>query len=177
MTAHEIRRRMPNASEAFIKRNAEDCAPALPADNAKPTQGSPLQRVPKRAKKGSDGPIERIGLGFCVWAVRPADPDGWDFKEIIDALVGAKVLDGDGWDRLFIAGVYSEKVYSKDQERTEISIIYPAQTRQASDMTRAQLIEAYWATCGSSWNRAAFDVFMEALDEETLRQYIQMGTT
>lgn len=177
MTSREIKRRLPNASEAFIKRNAEDYPAALPTQHKEPVKGSALERVPKRAKKGSDGPIERIGLRFCVWAVRPADPDGWDFKEIIDALVGAKVLDGDEWDKFYIAGVYSEKVYSKDEERTEISIIYPTQVPQVSDMTHAQLIEAYWATCGSSWNRAAFDVFMETMDEETLRQYIQMGTT
>jgi hypothetical protein len=68
-------------------------------------------------------------LVFRVYACRPADPDGWAFKEIIDALVGAKILDGDGWDKLYIAGVYSEKVHSKDQERTEITILYPANDR------------------------------------------------
>lgn len=45
------------------------------------------------------------------------------------------------------------------------------------DMTRALLIQAYWARCSSSWNRVAFDVFVQTLSDSDLRQYIQMGTT
>lgn len=125
MTANELLRRYPNASESFIKRNAEDCPAALPSGDPQPAQGGPLPRLPKRKKARSHGPVQRIGLAFHVYAVRPADADGWAFKEIIDALAGAKVLDGDRWDQFYIAGVYSEKVYSKAEERTEITILYP----------------------------------------------------
>lgn len=177
MTKNEILRRLPNASQSFLKANAEDCPSSLPTQYQEPVKGSPLERVPKRAKKGSHGPLERIGLGFSVWATRPADPDGWDFKEIIDALVGAKILDGDRWDKLYIAWIHSQKVYSRNEERTEISIIYPTQRLPASDMTRAQLIEAYWASCHKSWNRPAFDVFVQTLSDSDLRHYIQFGTT
>jgi len=174
---HELKRLLPNASKSTIARNAENCAPALPAQHQESAEGSALERVPKRTKKGSHGPLERIGLGFCVWAMRPADPDGWDFKEIIDALVGAKILDGDGWDKLYIAWVHSEKVYSKDEERTEISVIYPTLTSQIPEMTRPELVEAMWLNCRRSWNRAAFNVFVQTLSDSDLRQYIQMGTT
>jgi len=49
--------------------------------------------------------------------------------------------------------------------------------RQIQDMTRAELIEAYWDSCFGSWNRSAFDALMETLSDSDLRQYIQMGTT
>ena len=45
------------------------------------------------------------------------------------------------------------------------------------DMTRTELVEAYWANCRRSWNRLAFNVFVQTLSDSDLRQYIQMGTT
>ena len=49
--------------------------------------------------------------------------------------------------------------------------------RSILDVRRAELIEAYWAKCSGSWNRVAFDVFVQTLSDSDLRQYIQMGTT
>jgi hypothetical protein len=42
-------------------------------------------------------------------------------------------------------------------------------------MDRAQLIELCWANCQDTWNRLAFDAFMETLSEQDLRYYIAMG--
>jgi hypothetical protein len=177
MTANELRRRFPNASEAFVRANS---AAPLPASHPQPTQGSPLQRVSKGKKAGSYGPIVRTGLLFRVYACRPADSDGWDFKEVIDALAGAKILDGDGWDKCYIAGVYSEKVHSQAQERTEITILYPTESPTAlpapkSPPSRQVLIEQLWQSVSETWNRQAFDAFMETLSESDLQQYIQVG--
>lgn len=198
VTSREILRRLPNASKSFLQRNAEDSAAALPANDPQPTEGGALQRLPKGKKASSRSPNERVGLAFRVYAVRPADADGWAFKEIIDALAGAKILDGDRWDQFYIAGVHSEKVHSKDQERTEILIIYPVQaqieiepiapedllpspaesfspTESVSRMTRPHLIERFWANCSKTWNRQAFNTFVETLSDADLQQYVQMG--
>ena len=42
-------------------------------------------------------------------------------------------------------------------------------------VTRAQLIEQYWATCHDTWNRPAFDAFMETLSDVDLRNYLTHG--
>jgi len=48
----------------------------------------------------------------------------------------------------------------------------PANT---SAMNRAQLIEHCWSICQDTWNRLAFDAFMETLGDQDLRYYIAMG--
>lgn len=122
MTPAEIKKLFPHASASLLRANS---AVPLSAVDPQPTQGRPLERLPKRAKACSSSPLKRIGIVLRVYAMRPADVDGWAFKEIIDALVGAQILDGDGWDRLFIAGIHSEKVRSKAEEKTVIEIFYP----------------------------------------------------
>jgi hypothetical protein len=175
MSPNELKRYFPNASASTLRANS---AASLPASDKEPTQGGALERVSKGKKAGSGSPITRIGLAFCVYAVRPADVDGWDLKEIIDALSGAQILDGDGWDRFYIAGIYSEKVQKKSEERTEITILYPhpATEPTAPAMTpRQALIEKLWLTARHTWNRMAFDVFCETLSDEDLQKQIQVG--
>jgi len=172
MTAHEIRRRMPNASEAFIKRNAEDC-PDSQAPSPKPKRPFCHEPLGKVAREEEDS--GRVRVRIVSFRKRLIDPDNLAPKYFIDCLRYAGFIRDDRAQDIALE-VSQQKVKSKAEEYTRIEI-EPIAQKPVQAMTRAELIEAYWATCGSSWNRAAFDVFMETLNEETLRQYIQMGTT
>ena len=173
---HELKRRFPNISSSCLRANS---AAALPTSDPKPTQGGALRRVSKRTQASSHGVVVRTGLLFRVYAQRPADPDGWDLKEIIDALAGARLLDADRWDKCYIAGIYSEKVHSKEEERTEVTILSPepqiVEAFKASMTPRQKLIEELWLTARHTWNRLAFDVFCETLSDENLQKQIQVG--
>lgn len=63
----------------------------------------------------------RSRIRFTVYAVRPCDWDGYSIKPLQDCLVRASILHGDDWD-LLQGEVISEKVHSKEEERTEITI-------------------------------------------------------
>jgi len=89
----------------------------LPASDAKHSQRHPLERAIPREKKSR----ARLKIRFRIFARRPCDWDGWHIKELQDMLVHAGILDGDDWD-LLQGEVISEKVFSKDQERTEIDL-------------------------------------------------------
>lgn len=123
MTANELRRRFPNASAAFIRHNSTDDSGLRPNDQ-KPDEGSALVRRVSRKEKGGPRPAFRYRIRFTVYAVHPADWDGYNIKELQDMLVAATVLHGDEWDVLQ-GEVVSEKVHQKEEERTEI-VIGPA---------------------------------------------------
>lgn len=162
---------MPNASEAFIKRNAEDCADSqAPSPEPQPTVCHDSLGEAQGAKENPS----RLRVRIISRRRRLIDPDNLVPKWFIDCLRYAGYIPDDRAQDIVLE-VSQEKVKSKAEECTRIEIEPIAQT-PAQAMTRAELIEAYWANCGSSWNRAAFDVFMETIDEESLRQYIQMGT-
>lgn len=90
-------------------------AKALPAANAKPTERNSLVRLASREEPSR----HRVEIHFRIYAVRPADWDGYHIKELQDVLGHAGVLDGDSWDVL-CGRVTSEKVHTKAEERTEI---------------------------------------------------------
>lgn len=124
-----FRKRFPHASAAFLARNGIRANSAggapLCADNPQPTQGDALVSPAPRKGKGRKGavlgaPIRR-SITFRVYAVRPADWDGYSIKELQDMLVHAGILDGDAWHSLQ-GTVISTKVYEKEQERTVIEI-------------------------------------------------------
>lgn len=95
----------------------EDCIKRLSSGDDERTQGNPLDRVvPRKATSSA-----RAKISFTIFAVRPADWDNWHIKELQDVLVHAGILDGDEWNMLR-GEIISEKVHTKAEERTEISI-------------------------------------------------------
>ena len=121
MTAEELRKHFPNAPESFIQANAS----GLPAGDAKPVEGRTLVSPQKGDASRRNCPTQRALLRLRIFAVRPADADGWDCKQAIDLLVHAGILAGDAWHQLEIA-VRSEKVHTAAEERTEILIEWPS---------------------------------------------------
>lgn len=89
----------------------------LRASKQKPTKGEPLVCCVPREVPG----CVRSRIRFVIYAVRPCDWDGYSIKELQDCFVHASILDGDDWN-LLQGEVISEKVLTKDQERTEIEI-------------------------------------------------------
>lgn len=87
------------------------------ASNEKPTEGDALVGGIPREKES----VCRARIVFAVYAVRPADWDGYSIKQIQDALVESRLLGSDAWDRLE-GSVRSEKVHSKEEEKTIIEI-------------------------------------------------------
>jgi hypothetical protein len=124
-----------------------------------------------------EGYSGRVVVRITSFRRRLLDPDNLfgGSKYFTDGLRYAGLLRGDAEAQIRLE-VSQRKVKIKTEECTRIEI-EPIAPTPVQAMTRAELIEAYWANCSSSWNRPAFDVFMETMDEETLRQYIQMGTT
>lgn len=124
MTQHEfLKAKFPNASASFLRANSAGDSPLHP-HNPQPTQRDALVGVAPRKGKGCKGAvlgIARRHILFRVFSTRPADYDGYDVKELQDCLRHAGLLDDDAWDCLY-GTVISEKVYSKDQERTEIEL-------------------------------------------------------
>lgn len=125
MNEREIKKLYPNASASFLARNC-DHPKAISSDNEKPTEGYTLVSPAPREAAGSNGPAIRFRIRFTVFAVRPCDWDGWHVKELQDLLVHAGILGGDEWNKLQ-GEVVSEKVHSKEQERTVIEIWEPTQ--------------------------------------------------
>lgn len=63
----------------------------------------------------------RLTVRFTIYSQHPGDWDGYDIKWIQDMLVAAGIISSDDWASLE-GSVRSEKVHSKDKERTEILI-------------------------------------------------------
>lgn len=88
-----------------------------------------MERPRKRKEKGGNSaavstePARRCRITFRIYAVRPLDWDNYSVKQIQDCLVHAGILDDDKWD-ILEGGIVSEKAYSKEEERTEITIDY-----------------------------------------------------
>lgn len=97
------------------------------ASDQKPVEGVPLvSPVPRKTKGGNSPPIStkptiRKRIKFTVYSIRPCDWDGFHVKELQDLLVHAGIMDSDDWSSLQ-GEVISEKVHSKEEERTLIEI-------------------------------------------------------
>lgn len=88
----------------------------IPAVNSEPAKGEPLGSEVSREATGRT----RIKIRFVFHARRPCDWDAYSIKELQDLLVHAGILDRDQWDSLQ-GEIVSEKVHSKEEERTEIT--------------------------------------------------------
>jgi hypothetical protein len=170
MTESDLKKFFPYASKSTFARNAGADSQAPSPKSQRAVRDEPLA-APARKESYLGRVVVRVKSFRC----RLLDPDNLCPKYLIDGLRHAGLIRDDSPQDIILE-VSQEKVATRKEEYTRIEI-EPIATTPNHAMTRAELIEAYWANCGSSWNRPAFDVFMETMDEETLRQYIQMGTT
>jgi len=125
VTRAELLARYPNASEAFLKRNADVGDSRIRAAEPKRTQGVPLVSPSPRKAKGRSRLVRRYQITYRVFAVRPCDWDNYYIKGLQDLLVTAGLLPGDAWYQLY-GTVIPEKVRSKDEEKTVVEITPPA---------------------------------------------------
>lgn len=128
ITPRELERFFPNATSSAKRRNAvqsdpEDRAARPSATDAQPTQGNALVGPAWGEDSRWYGAATRFTLRFTVYAVRPADWDGWHVKELIDSLVAAEIIPDDGWQTVEEGCVATRKVDTAQEERTEIHIV------------------------------------------------------
>jgi hypothetical protein len=119
MTADELRKRFPNASESFVKANAgtKELCPDKPECN----QGVPLVCSSPREKASSNRVETRYRITFTVFSIKPCDYDNLRCKEIQDLLVTIGCLPADNW--CVLEGcVVSKKAKTKEDECTIIEI-------------------------------------------------------
>ncbi len=116
-TPNELRRLFPNSSRSTLEANS-----CLPHPESQPDQAPALDAAIPGKEKG----MERIGICFRGYRVRPLDPDNFagSVKDILDALKHAHLLRDDNfWEvRLQTEQV---KVKSFEEEKTTIEITYP----------------------------------------------------
>ena len=121
MTRAELLARYPNASEAFLKRNADAVDSRIRSSEPKRSQGLSLVSASSRKKKGSRRVVRRYQVTYRVFAVRPFDWDNYSLKGLQDLLVTAGLLPGDAWYQLY-GTVISEKVQRPEEEKTVVEI-------------------------------------------------------
>ena len=121
VTANEIRRRYPNCSESFVRRNADAGDTGLRPTKPERAQKLPLVSVGKRKETRSVGAQGRFRIRFRVFSIRPLDWDNYRLKDLQDLLCLTGLLPSDNWDVLE-GSVVSEKAHSKAEERTVVEI-------------------------------------------------------
>ena len=106
---------------APVWREADAGVPRLPPADPKPRQGTALVTLRKRkaASDKVDGKLYSIIL--TIYAVRPADYDGWDIKWLQDRIVEDGWLPDDNWRCL--EGTVRSRKCTRAEERTECEII------------------------------------------------------
>lgn len=116
-----LRKRFPNASEAFLARNSEPVAARPHPSIQEPAQGKTLDRAASGKDSSGRCHRSRVKIRVTVRAIRPCDYDNYHIKELQDVLVRAGILEDDSWD-LLQGEVVSEKVDTIEQEGTLIEI-------------------------------------------------------
>ncbi len=101
---------------AFVV-NSPRSVPLHPVEPEPVKRRALVRRVPREKTSGP-----RFAITFTVFAVRPCDWDGWHIKPLLDMVVNAGIIPGDTWYQLE-GSVRSFKVYSEEEERTEIEIV------------------------------------------------------
>lgn len=174
VTTREILRRFPHATNSFIKANAEDC-PDSPSPSPKPER--PLRDDPVGETPREESDTTRTLVRITSFRRRLLDPDNLmgGSKYFTDGLRYAGLISGDAEAQIRLE-VSQQKVKSKADECTRIEI-EPLDQAPTKGVTRIQLIEQYWEQGRHSWNREAFDVFVETLSDVDLKHYMTHGTT
>ena len=119
MTRDELKRRYPNASQSFLKANADPggtLSHPVPERHQAPALGT--------AVSGETQGDERITVRFIGYRVRPLDPDNFagSVKDLLDGLRHANLISGDEPWRIILE-TEQVKVSSYKEERTEIQIV------------------------------------------------------
>jgi hypothetical protein len=124
VTTDELKKRFPNASEAFIEQNADDYRASRPLPDPKPKRN-------KAAALGSTEERETKGMGstlvsFVGYRTRPLDPDNFagSVKDLLDGLRHSGLIPGDEPWQIELA-TSQVKVRSRNEEKTVIRITYP----------------------------------------------------
>lgn len=117
MNPNKLSRLFPNASKSFQKLNS-DSVTALSANYKESSERLQLDGSLPRKTKSSI----RLKIIFTIYAIKPADWDGYDIKSMQDLVVKSGILPGDDWFTLR-GEVISEKVDEESQEKTVIEII------------------------------------------------------
>lgn len=98
-----------------------------PTDQTSPERLSPKRTEPdkgstlERPLPGKEKSSLRFKIHFDIYAVRPLDWDNHFTKPLQDLVAQSGIIPGDKWDQLE-GSVASYKVYSPEEERTEITI-------------------------------------------------------
>lgn len=121
MTADELRERFPNASDQFIRANAQlPLALGLEAPSA--VLERDLRPRPLAARKAQGINPARFLVRVTSYRVRLLDEDNLCAKYVVDCCRYAGLIPGDSPATTQIA-TGQEKVRSKAEERTEVEIV------------------------------------------------------
>lgn len=99
-----------------------------PATDTECLKRSALERLHKGKKARSLGDVGSgesgpFAVRITVYAIRPADFDGYHIKELVDGLVQAGLMGDDNWRVCPSGTVTSKKVHTEAEQRTEIEVI------------------------------------------------------
>jgi hypothetical protein len=115
VTANEIQRRFPKASNAFIRANLD--SGETPSPVAKPT----VRHEPLAAQEGEASYPGRVRVCVISYRRRLTDPDNLCPKYFVDCLRDSKLIRDDSAEQIDLS-VSQEKVKRKEDEGTLISI-------------------------------------------------------
>ncbi len=172
LSENELARRFPNISASCLRANSADNQ--LPSPKPK----RPVRHEPLAAPAREKGNVGRVVVRIKSFRCRLLDPDNLCPKYFIDGLRYAGLIAGDSPQEIVLE-VRQEKVATRKEEHTLIEIepiLSPGPQSLGTMTPRQALIETLWNHVSASWNREAFNSFMQTLDEEALKQYIRVGT-
>jgi len=115
----ELIKRFPNASDAFLRSNADPTAGSLPH----PIPEHRVQENPLVEDKGKEASPSRCPVRLTIISrrVRLIDPDNFTTKFLIDALRHEKLIADDSPEHIVLE-VRQEKVQHRSQEETIVAI-------------------------------------------------------
>lgn len=126
MNPHLIRRLFKNPSASLLAANAHDYGNS---DPDRPTQSPvpqpPVRNRPVGEKEGEGGDPTRVSVRIASYRRRLIDPDNLVPKYFVDACRYAGLIKDDTAEEIEFS-VRQEKVATKEEERTEITITRPA---------------------------------------------------
>lgn len=117
MNGRHLLRLFPNASRSTLAANG-----ALQYAEPEPDPTAALEPL----AEGKEGGAGRITVRFTGYRIRPLDPDNFagSVKDLLDGLRRAQLIPGDEWKQIRLE-TEQVKVAKREEERTEIELIYP----------------------------------------------------
>lgn len=125
MKSDELKKRYPNASISFIRRNSDDHNASLPTEAGSKRRNETLDEGPQRKRASAKGVKSgaRYHIRFTVYSIYPRD---WDnlaasVKQLQDAVVEAGWLPDDNW-KVLTGEAIPAKAKTRAEQRTVIEI-------------------------------------------------------